>query len=115
MTVQWARFFASIRRIVTDEERARRGGKPGDVVENGVFVLTSDMRVDGPDGKALVLGGRDAPRVPAIPSEAELEEMIRRVIREELRGSVGVEISRRVKSVIQDEVRRALAENEPLI
>ncbi|WP_340110538.1 hypothetical protein [Pikeienuella sp. HZG-20] len=134
--------LASIRKIVTDEEGARRQSER-ESAESAVDVLelTEKMRA-GPEDRTgangerhngerhgeasnlapLMLGADAMRRAGGFPGSgvgemevAEVEAIVRRVIREELKGPVGVEISRKVKAVIREEVRRALAENEPLI
>lgn len=44
--------------------------------------------------------------------EAEIEEIVRRVVREELKGPIGRQISRKVKQMIRDEIDAALAESD---
>ncbi len=137
--------LASIRRIVSDEERARReserreGAPRADSGEAPPLELTSEMRVVGAapapapqpavapeDPEApldLGVAGRLVSAPPHTsyapqpgPSTAEIEEIVRRVVREELRGPIGLEISRKVKASIRDEVRRILEEDEePLL
>lgn len=78
-----------------------------------------------PDDAAPLDLGREAVRVfaPASapverssrPDRDDIEAIVRRVVREELRGTVGLEISRKVKASIHEELRRALADDEPLI
>jgi hypothetical protein len=141
--------LASIRKIVTDEERTRRAAERGQgETERAApaLELTEAMRVEPappgggpdhpspesdvdperaaePDDAAPLDLGREAVLVSA-PVDAdrssrsdlaEIEAIVRRVVREELRGPVGLEISRRVKASIHQEVRRALADDEPLI
>lgn len=48
------------------------------------------------------------PAAPAI-DEAMLEEMIRKVVRQELSGSFGVTLSKNIQKLVQDEIRKALA------
>lgn len=105
--------LASIRKIVTDEERSRRDAEHRRAEAAGgdtIFELTPAMRVDS----CAITKGEGAASLPGL-GKAEVEDIVRRVIREELKGPVGIEISRKVKAVIHDEVRRALEENEPLI
>lgn len=153
--------LASIRKIVTEEERARREAEEArrrgeDPV--GVLVLTSDMRVWrrddhgadndddrekhggggvgddeplelGPDDRAPAdpaeeARGDVAPRrsralaaavdfhPPAVLSETDVEDIVRRIVREELKGPVGQQISRRVKGIVADEVRRMKDERD---
>lgn len=110
--------LASIRKIVTDEERARRDADQRAAAPEGdVLELTPEMRADpGADKSPLDLGVAATQVAPgASLSEQDVEEIVRRVIREELKGPIGVEISRKVKASIREEVRRALEEDEPLI
>lgn len=125
--------LASIRKIVTDEERARRkadgGGETGGGETGGgaVLELSDGMRAAEAEaeepldlGVAAVLVSAPPAVVvragPAIrPDIAEIEAIVRRVIREELKGQVGLEISRKVKASIREEVRRALEDDGPLI
>lgn len=130
--------LASIRKIVTDEERTRRAAEDRRAEENAqaaaapapVLELTAAMRaapalIDGPAGggnavpldlgRAAVLVSAPAPLRAARPDLDEIEAIVRRVVREELKGPVGLEISRKVKASIHEEVRRALADDEPLI
>ncbi|MEX2520605.1 MAG: hypothetical protein WD969_14880 [Paracoccaceae bacterium] len=112
--------LASIRKIVTDEERARRDADRRDseaAPDDGVLELTPAMRADDVAGDApLDLGDAATQVAPAADlSEAAIEAIVRRVIREELKGPIGVEISRKVKASIREEVKRALEEGEPLI
>ena len=48
-------------------------------------------------------------------SEADVEDIVRRVVREELQGPIGQQISRKVKALIRQEVAKAMGEEEPLI
>lgn len=48
-------------------------------------------------------------------TEAEVEAIVRRVVREELQGPIGQQISRKVKRLIKDEIRKALYEDDSLI
>ena len=124
--------LASIRRIVTDEERARRAGDGVRSRSDDVLDLTPAMRASTPgepaeprpEGEPLDLGRAarlvtppprpDFPPAPGL-SVNEIEEIVRRVLREELKGPVGLEISRKVKASIREEVRRIMDEDEPLI
>ncbi|MFV0474805.1 MAG: hypothetical protein ACK5MQ_11460 [Pikeienuella sp.] len=109
--------LASIRKIVTSEERARRAADEGREGE-GEFVLelTESMR-------AAPAAAASAPPEPVFtpvstlsPARvAEIEEIVRRVIREELKGPIGLEISRKVKASIRNEVRRTIEDDGPLI
>lgn len=45
-------------------------------------------------------------------SEADVEEIVRRIVREELQGSVGQQITRKLKRVIRDEIARALDQED---
>lgn len=128
--------LASIRRIVSDEERARRdrgAGPDNEVKPDGVLVLTPAMRAgaaaspleNAGDGEGALDLGRAArlvspPRAPTFTAASgltvsDVEEIVRRVLREELKGPVGLEISRKVKASIREEVRRVLDEEDPLI
>lgn len=125
--------LASIRKIVTDEERARRETEgQGDAGGGAVLDLSDGMRAGEEAreepldlGVAAVLVSAPAARggpaaaVHAAPETrpdiAEIEAIVRRVIREELQGQVGLEISRKVKASIREEVRRALEDDGPLI
>ena len=40
---------------------------------------------------------------------------MRRIVREELQGPIGQQISRKVKRMIKDEIRKALYEDDSLI
>lgn len=48
-------------------------------------------------------------------TEADVENIVRRVVREELQGPIGQQISRKVKALIVQEVAKALGEDESLI
>ena len=48
---------------------------------------------------------------PAL-SEEDIEDIVRRIVREELQGPIGQQISRKVKRLIRDEVQAALSEEE---
>ena len=48
-------------------------------------------------------------------SEAEVEEIVRRVVREELQGPIGQQISRKVKALIAQEIAKAIGQDESLI
>lgn len=56
----------------------------------------------------------DFPPAPAL-TEEEITLLIRKVLREELQGPVGQQISRKVKAMIHDEVAKALLEEESLL
>ncbi len=125
--------LSSIRRIVTDEERSRREAdeeRQRRESESGssVFVLTDNMRkiatVAEPidRSKPLELGAAQAVSTslatatvdfsePAL-SEEDIEGIVRRIVREELQGPIGQQISRKVKRLIRDEVQAALSEEE---
>lgn len=128
--------LASIRKIVSDEESTRRVAEDGRReaeagAQSGVFVLTGDMRTGAApaaaptldlasEAKPLTLGDPSAvePVDFATPSgltEEEVEEIVRRVVREELQGPIGQQISRKVKALIRQEVAKALGEEESLI
>ena len=114
--------LSSIRRIVTDEERSRREAdeeRQRRESESGssVFVLTDTMRktaavaepVD--TSKPLELGAAQAVSTPPASaavdftepalSEEDIEDIVRRIVREELQGPIGQQISRKVKRLIQ--------------
>lgn len=48
-------------------------------------------------------------------TEAEVEAIVRRIVREELQGPIGQQISRKVKRLIKDEIRKALYDDDSLI
>ena len=127
--------LASIRKIVSDEESTRRmaeeerlkAERSGDAE---VFVLTGDMRSAQPEAalrldapaEPLTLGEPDAMRQAPVDfppsaglSADEVEDIVRRVVREELQGPIGQQISRKVKALIRQEVAKAIGEEEPLI
>ncbi|MEM7524093.1 MAG: hypothetical protein AAF360_10115 [Pseudomonadota bacterium] len=54
-----------------------------------------------------------APRVGL--SENDVAAIVRRVVREELQGPIGQQISRKMKHLIRDEIAKALADEEPLL
>lgn len=66
-----------------------------------------------------VLAAPIAPIAPAPAAmgltESEVEDIVRRVVREELQGPIGQQISRKVKAMIRTEVAKALGEDESLI
>ena len=125
--------LSSIRRIVTDEERSRREAdeerrrREG---ESGSSVLVLSNKVAEPTpvvepvdtSKPLELGAAQAVSTepPAAPvdftepslSEEDIEDIVRRIVREELQGPIGQQISRKVKRLIRDEVQAALSEEE---
>ena len=128
--------LSSIRRIVTDEERSRREAdeerrrREG---ESGASVLVLNNKVANAapvvepvdTSKTLELGAaqavssdRAAKSVdfsePSL-SEEDIEDIVRRIVREELQGPIGQQISRKVKRLIRDEVSKALAEEESLL
>lgn len=127
--------LASIRKIVTDEEQSRQTAaeeRRRKETESGaeVFVLSDEMRtgdpVPAPEAEPLVLDNATG-AAPAAPSpsvdfsaapgltEDEVEAIVRRVVREELQGPIGQQISRKVKALIRDEVAKALLEEESLL
>lgn len=125
--------LSSIRRIVTDEERSRREADEERRRREGesgasVLVLSESMRRSGPiaepvdTSKTLELGAAQAVSTeppaasvdfsePAL-SEEDIEDIVRRIVREELQGPIGQQISRKVKRLIRDEVQAALSEEE---
>ncbi|MEM7269147.1 MAG: hypothetical protein AAF401_07830 [Pseudomonadota bacterium] len=124
--------LSSIRRIVTDEERTRREAdeeRSRREAEAGssVFVLTDTMRSDSDEddhSATLELGAAQAvlpesnePKTtvdfsaPTL-SEEDVEDIVRRVVREELQGPIGQQISRKVKRLIRDEVAAAMADED---
>lgn len=127
--------LSSIRRIVTDEERSRREAdeeRRRRETESGgsVFVLTDTMR-SAPEApqvepidtsKTLELGAAQAvsseAQAAAVDfsepslSEEDIEDIVRRIVREELQGPIGQQISRKVKRLIRNEVEAALSEDE---
>lgn len=128
--------LASIRKIVTEEETTRRETEGRSAEGDAdVLELTETMRAEPTSGACsdedqddptespfLELGDEAARRAEGAAlrgaedvAAAEIEAIVRRVIREELKGPIGIEISRKVKAVIREEVRRILAEDEPLI
>lgn len=127
--------LASIRKIVSDEESTRRVAEEGRREAEagagaGVFVLTGDMRAGAAHQAAPTLDLATATPLkigepveaapvdfaePAGLSEEEVEEIVRRVVREELQGPIGQQISRKVKALIRQEVAKALGEEESLI
>ncbi len=130
--------LASIRKIVTDEEQSRQSAaeeRRRREAETGgeVFVLTGTMRSDAPlelSAADLVHPAASAPAASApeaiaaetvdfLPApgltEDEIEAIVRRVVREELQGPIGQQISRKVKALIRDEVVKALLEEESLL
>ena len=125
--------LSSIRRIVTDEERSRREAdeerrrREG---ESGASVLVLTNKVSDPPpvaepvdtSKTLELGAAMAvssePQAASVDfsepalSEEDIEDIVRRIVREELQGPIGQQISRKVKRLIRDEVHAALSEEE---
>ena len=125
--------LSSIRRIVTDEERSRREAdeerrrREG---ESGASVLVLTNKVSDPSpvaepvdtSKTLELGAAMAvssePQAASVDfsepalSEEDIEDIVRRIVREELQGPIGQQISRKVKRLIRDEVQAALSEEE---
>lgn len=125
--------LSSIRRIVTDEERSRREAdeerrrREG---ESGASVLVLSNKVENPapvvepvdTTQTLELGAAQAvsaePPAAAVDfsepslSEEDIEDIVRRIVREELQGPIGQQISRKVKRLIRDEVQAALSEEE---
>ena len=125
--------LSSIRRIVTDEERSRREAdeerrrREG---ESGASVLVLTNKVSDPSpvaepvdtSKTLELGAAMAvssePQAASVDfsepalSEEDIEDIVRRIVREELQGPIGQQISRKVKRLIRDEVHAALSEEE---
>ena len=126
--------LSSIRRIVTDEERSRREAdeerrrREG---ESGASVLVLSEAVKKPSpiaepvdtSKTLELGAamavaNEAAAAPSVDftepalSEEDIEDIVRRIVREELQGPIGQQISRKVKRLIRDEVQAALSEEE---
>ena len=125
--------LSSIRRIVTDEETSRREAdeeRRRRESESGssVFVLTDNMRQSAPiaepvdTSKTLELSAAQAINTNPAPqavdftepamSEEDIEDIVRRIVREELQGPIGQQISRKVKRLIRDEVQAALSEEE---
>ena len=134
--------LASIRKIVSDEETTRRAAdderrKAEATSDPGVLVLSGDMRPAAPAAtaggtdeepldlsaaKQLTLGNPEAAKAAPVEfsaapglSEDDVERIVRRVIREELQGPIGQQISRKVKSLIREEVSKALGDDDALI
>lgn len=177
--------LASIRKIVSDEEKSRQAGASG--AAEDIYVLTGDMRADtdapldlgtaapplravgappspppsvdfdGPaqpldlglvsraggalnvedatartlDAVAGVTPGAPADAVtsddpsetaPAVDfeprsglGEDEVEAIVRRIVREELQGPIGSQISRKVRALIREEIAKMSDDGEPLI
>ncbi len=127
--------LSSIRRIVTDEEKSRREADDERRRREGesgasVLVLSDAMRLATPKvdpvdtTKTLELGAAQAVSTPQPAasvdftepalSEEDIEDIVRRIVREELQGPIGQQISRKVKRLIRDEVQAALSEEELL-
>ena len=127
--------LSSIRRIVTDEERSRREAdeeRRRREADSGASVLVlrdakpkpaSPVAEPVDTSKTLELGAAHAVSAPAAPaasvdftepalSEEDIEDIVRRIVREELQGPIGQQISRKVKRLIRDEVQAALSEEE---
>lgn len=125
--------LSSIRRIVTDEERSRREADDERRRREGesgasVLVLSEPKRPESPiaepvdTSKPLELGAAQAVSTKPAPasvdftepglSEEDIEDIVRRIVREELQGPIGQQISRKVKRLIRDEVHAALSEEE---
>ena len=125
-------------RRAADEERRKVEASAA----ANVLVLSGDMRTSAPapvetltgapdeaeetldlsSAKQLTLGDPNAARrapveFPAAPglTEDDVEAIVRRVIREELQGPIGQQISRKVKSLIREEVGKAMGDGESLI
>lgn len=127
-------------RRAADEERRKVEASAA----ANVLVLSGDMRTPAPaaapvealaeaageaeetldlsSAKQLTLGDPNAARrapveFPAAPglTEDDVEAIVRRVIREELQGPIGQQISRKVKSLIREEVGKAMGDGESLI
>ena len=123
--------LASIRKIVTDEESNRESvaaerARIQAETDAEVFVLTGEMRADAAAPLTLGAEQRIARVEEAKPeavdfsgdtglSEEDIEDIVRRVVREELQGPIGQQISRKVKRLIREEVAKALAEEESLL
>ena len=126
--------LSSIRRIVTDEERSRREadderrrreGESGDsvlVLSESTNKASSPVATPVDTSMTLELGAahavsneQPAPSVdftdPGL-SQDDIEDIVRRIVREELQGPIGQQISRKVKRLIRDEVHAALSEDE---
>ncbi|MEL7462470.1 MAG: hypothetical protein AAFN79_00265 [Pseudomonadota bacterium] len=123
-----------------EAEETRRRDEAGSGGE--VLVLSGDMRTARPASPPvepeaaeaapldlssaatqLSLGEPKAaaaqPKVDFAPAPgltaSEVEEIVRRVVREELQGPIGQQISRKVKALIRHEVSKAIGEDESLI
>lgn len=126
--------LSSIRRIVTDEERSRRevdDERRRREGESGASVLvlsepkrpaSSPIAEPVDTSKPLELGAAQAVSTNPAPasvdftepglSQEDIEDIVRRIVREELQGPIGQQISRKVKRLIRDEVQAALSEEE---
>ncbi|MEM7544640.1 MAG: hypothetical protein AAF367_03820 [Pseudomonadota bacterium] len=67
-----------------------------------------------PKPSAPIVGKVDFTPTPGL-TEDEVEKIVRRVLREELQGPIGQQISRKVKAMIRDEVAKSLLEEESLL
>ncbi len=133
-----ADILASIRRIVSEDERRTALSPLRPAPDSEVLVLTRDMRVDAaapaqpasethaamppqagtaapsPSEQAVAptptLSAGDADLGELSVDEAVIIEISRAVVREELDGALGAELTRRIRDLVEVEVRRALAQ-----
>jgi cell pole-organizing protein PopZ len=105
-----ADILASIRRIVAEEDRrAPQLAQAGlDALADGIFELTTDMRIDGDRDNGLAL----EPPEPSTPTvdEAAVADIARTVLREELNGPMGVALTQNIRKLVREEIARALAD-----
>lgn len=111
--------LSSVLRLVAEDLRVP-GRLPGDTLPAARLLLTESQRIPG-DGTGPPLTAPESPSsgpvpegdlplaLPALPDDATLRDLIRDVLREELRGPMGEHITRTVRKLVLSEVHRALA------
>lgn len=94
--------LASIRRIVAEEDRrvepAAHGGE--------TLELTDEMRVlDAPDATALDVAPAD---LELSFDEAQIADIARAVLRDEFAGAFGRDLTKKLRTLVREEVAQAI-------
>jgi hypothetical protein len=95
--------MASIRRLVEEEDRRVSGPAS---VDADVFELTADMRVlDAAEATALDVAATD---LELSVDEAQIADIARAVLREEFAGDFGRDLTRKIRTLVREEVAQAI-------
>jgi hypothetical protein len=102
-TEDMSAILASIRRLVAEEDRRVQ---PAPLPDGEVLELTPDMRVlDAPESSSLDV---EAAELELSFDEAQIADIARAVLRQEFAGEFGRDLTRKIRTLVREEVAQAI-------